>query len=278
VEPTLLSELLPAATSRPRRRGRIVRRALLVGVWSAASGALFALGSTLLWPWARRRRQWERGCVRSWGSGIARVLGMRITVEGSPPTPPFVLVSNHLSYLDIIVFAAVAGPTFVSRHDLRYWPGLGTLARIAGTVFIDRERRRHAIPVMEQIRRRLEGGHGVIIFAEGTSSKGDRVYPMKSSLLELLARECRPVYYAAIGYRTPRAEEPACRSVCWWGDMPFGPHFLALCRLPRFEASLSFGEEPVQDADRKVLAARLQRAISERFAPVVTSDDDETVD
>lgn len=271
-------EPMTSVRLRGHHRGRVAVRVLGTGVWSALCGAWFALGTVCLWFFPGSRRRWESACVRRWGAGIARLLGMRITVEGPPPVPPYVLVSNHLSYLDIILFASAVGPTFVSRHDLRYWPGLGTLARMAGTVFIDRARKRHAFPVMEQIRRRLGQGHGIVLFAEGTSSKGDRVYPMRSSLLEVAAREGRPVYYAAITYRTPPGEEPAFRSVCWWGDMEFAPHFLELCRLPHVEASVRFGREPIEGTDRKALAAKLRRAIADRFEPVVASEHDQITD
>ncbi|NNG16072.1 MAG: hypothetical protein HKM89_06285, partial [Gemmatimonadales bacterium] len=77
------------------------------------------------------------------------------------------------------------------------------------------------------------------------------------------------VPYARLSYRTPEGVPPAAQTVCWWGDMEFGPHFVELCRLPGFSATVSFGEKPIVDRDRKSLARKLHRALEQQLEPRV---------
>ena len=137
------------------------------------------------------------------------------------------------------------------------------------TLFIDREIKRDIPRAMRRIREVLDSGRGVVVFPEGSSTRGDSVLRFRPSLLEAAASADVPVSYAALSYRTPKGSAPAHLSVCWWGDMPFGSHLLELLGLPRIRARLSFGEEPIQERDRKDLARRLQYAVEERFQPVV---------
>ena len=110
----------------------------------------------------------------------------------------------------------------------------------------------------------------MVLFAEGTSSAGEEVLPFRSSLLEAAAGSRRPVCYASLSYQTPKSAAPAGTAVCWWGDMVFVDHLIKLFALPGFEARLRFGDETVQDDDRKALAAKLHQAVSRQFQP--TSD------
>ncbi len=118
-------------------------------------------------------------------------------------------------------------------------------------------------------RQAVAGGDGIIVFAEATSSPGNTVLPFRPALLEWAARTGYPVHHASVSYRTPAGSPPAHLSVCWWGDMTLGPHLLGLCRLPRIEATIRFGADPIVERDRKLLAERLQRAVAEQFTPVV---------
>lgn len=193
---------------------------------------------------------------------------MRVTVEGSPPAAPFLLVSNHLSYMDIILLAMVVDAAFVAKADLRSWPALGRVFATADTIFIDRGRRRDVVRVTERIHHELARGLGVVVFPEGTSTKGDGMLPFKPPLLDFAARRDHPVHYAAISYTTAAGDGPASRLICWWGDTPFLPHILELLRLERFDARLAFGGAPIHDGDRKALARKLREATERCFIPV----------
>jgi 1-acyl-sn-glycerol-3-phosphate acyltransferase len=211
----------------------------------------------LIWR-TRAGRHW---IFRTWSRGVARMTGMRIRVAGRAPAPPFLLVANHLSYVDIVLLAAHLDCVFVAKHDVRNWPLLGLMVQSMDTIFIDRTNLRDVVRVNDQIDRAVRTGDGVVLFAEGTSSPGVRVLPLKPSLLQLAAQRNLPVSHASITYNHP--------AVCWWGDMTFAGHFFDLLKLSHFEAKLVFGDGPVQEADRKLLARQLHRRIEEKFTPVL---------
>jgi 1-acyl-sn-glycerol-3-phosphate acyltransferase len=245
------------------------RLALLAG-WTLAGFVTWGSGTLLLLPSQRGRQFVRRHSFRGWARGVARILRVRITVEGPVPPPPFYLVSNHLSYLDIVIYAALMPARFVAKREVRHWPVVGFLARAVSTIFIDRTVKRDAVRVLDDLGSAVAQGDGVVVFAEATSSPGHTVLPFRPALLEWAARAGHPVHYASLAYRTPPDGPPAHLAVCWWGDMPFGRHLIGLSRLAWIEASVRLGARPISERDRKRLADRLQRAVAEQFTPLVT--------
>lgn len=256
-------------SSSAERPVRTWHRLPLLAGWSATAFLAWGTGTLLTLPARGARDQVRRAVFRVWARGVVRILGIRVAVEGTAPEPPFLLVSNHLSYLDIVVFAATGPARFVAKREVRDWPVVGLLARTMRTVFINRTVKRDAVRALEGLADAVGDGDGVIVFAEATSSAGHRVLPFRPALLEWAARTGYPVHYASIAYRTPPGTTPAHLSVCWWGDMTFGRHLVALCRLPWIGATLRHGEAPVLESDRKRLADRLHRAVAAQFSPVV---------
>jgi 1-acyl-sn-glycerol-3-phosphate acyltransferase len=199
------------------------------------------------------------------------ILRVRVTVLGAAPSAgPFILAANHLSYLDVIVLAALVPTVFVAKSEVRGWPIWGTLAWAVGTIFVDRASARDTQRVGGAIERELERGGGVTLFPEGTSTAGKDVAPFRSSLLDAAVRTGTPVHYVGLSYGTAPNDPPAHLSVCWWGDMEFAPHFGRLCGLERIDMRVHFGDQPLREADRKTLAAALHQAVTEHFTPVVT--------
>lgn len=217
---------------------------------------------------ASRRMRWRNRVMRWWARGTAAIVGMRVQAQGTLPQPPFLLVTNHLSYMDIVALSTHIDCVFVAKAEVAAWPGIGRAAREVGTIFINRLDRSDVSRVGALIEQALNRGQGVVLFPEGTSSAGAQVLPFRAPLLEPAARRGLAVAYASLTYRVPPMEQVASHSVCWWGNMAFLPHFLALCRMSGFDAVLHFGAEPVVAGDRKQLAAKLHSMVQGQFIPV----------
>ncbi len=252
---------------------RVVVRAAFRGAW------LIGLTVSLYLVWAaghlstsvvapRWRAPWRRRVFRVWGRGVCRGLGVRLRVVGDAPNGGVLLVSNHLSYLDIPVLASQMPTVFVSKSEVAEWPLVGRGARAMGTIFLVRARKRELPDVNRQIESALGAGDGVVVFPEGTSTKGDQVLSFRPSLLAPAAQAELPVRAAVLRYETKSGDAPASLSVCWWGDMPFGPHVAELLKLEFIDAELEFLPEALSDGDRKRLAEKLWQAVNSRFRPI----------
>jgi 1-acyl-sn-glycerol-3-phosphate acyltransferase len=220
----------------------------------------------LVWPQACYR--WRNFNFRTWAKLTNVVLRMRVEAKGTPPQAPFFLVSNHLSYMDIVAFAAHLDCVFVAKSEVANWPILGLLCRSMGTIFVDRNSRMDVLRVNRLIEQALRSGKGVLLFPEGTSTPGAEVLPFHSALLEPAVQQGCPVSFATVSYRTPVGQAPAHLSVCWWGEMSFLAHFYRLLQLKSAESTLVFGSYSIRADDRKVLARKLWQAVKEELIPV----------
>jgi 1-acyl-sn-glycerol-3-phosphate acyltransferase len=234
---------------------RALLRSLAFAAFTAGT-ALVLLGGHAVTAGATRAR-WNARVQRFWSRGLVRIFGATVSVEGDVPTGARLLVSNHVSYIDVMILATLTDCAFVAKSDVARWPVLGYLARAVDTVFVDRDRRTDVARVTEAMRGALAHGRSVVLFPEGTSTDGSQVLPFKSSLLEPAASGAAPLTCCAVAYRTPEGSPPARDAVAWWGDMTFLRHFFDLLRLPGFEAKVVFAPGAPHHADRKVLAEAL---------------------
>lgn len=212
---------------------------------------------------------WRQIIFGLWAKGFVRIARMKIELLGSPPKAPFFLVCNHLSYVDIPALRYVAEGIFVAKGEIRDWFVAGRIVRDMGNVFINRQNHRDIPRAGQEIIDKLNEGEGVIVFPEGTSTKGEEVLPFNSSFLEFAARTDLPVSYCSISYKTPAGEIPASEAVCWWDETVFINHMLRLFSVREFTAVINFGDRPVASANRKQLARELHEKVSEKFIPVI---------
>ena len=169
------------------------------------------------------------------------------------------LVSNHLSYLDVLAISSATPAVFVSKAEVRRWPLFGWLAALGGTIFIERQRRTHVGAVNREIQAALDAGVLVVVFPEGTSSNGETVLPFRASLLEPVARGGHEISVAWIHYEL--ADGDARQEVCYWGDHSFFPHLIRLLGKKSVRATLRFGKFERSTGDRKELAKQLHAAV-----------------
>jgi 1-acyl-sn-glycerol-3-phosphate acyltransferase len=204
----------------------------------------------------RARAAWMHRSARK----FIRLFGCRPEVPDAIPARGL-LVSNHLSYLDIVLLGSVTPAVFVSKADVKGWPVFGMLTCMAGTVYIQRERRQHVGEVNREIESALADDLLVVIFPEGTSSDGQGVLPFRSSLLEPALRGGHDISVSHIAYALPGGD--ASQEVCYWGDHTFFPHLLNLLGKKTVNAKLRFGKFQRSTDDRKELAGHLHAAVLE---------------
>lgn len=142
--------------------------------------------------------------VQWWSAKILRLLGISLEVEGKPRPAAALLVSNHVSWLDIaVIHAACPHARFVSKADVLRWPLLGWLIKSVGTLFIERERKRDALRVVHEVAAALARGETVAVFPEGTTGAGDTVLPFHANLLQAAIGSHTPVQPVALRYQEP---------------------------------------------------------------------------
>lgn len=167
--------------------------------------------------------------------------------------------SNHLTYLDILVYSTAMPCVFVSKREVLRWPAFGFFARCGGTIFVDRQSRTSAEQVSRQIAAVLETGVPVLLFPEGTSTDGSSVLRFHPTLLEPAVQLGAEMTPAAVGYRVAGREE---RQICWYGDAPFVPHLLRTMTCRGIVAQVEFFPERNAYADRKVAALELREKVA----------------
>jgi 1-acyl-sn-glycerol-3-phosphate acyltransferase len=194
---------------------------------------------------------------------------MKIEVIREPPQPPLFLVTNHLRKVDIAVLRAIVKVIFVAKAEIKDWFFAGRIVADMGNIFIDRSNRRDIPRAGEKIIEALNGGEGVIVFPEGTSTKGEGVLPFNSSFFEFAAKTDLPVSYASISYRGNDGDPPASETVCWWDEKTFVEHMFHLFSVKGFTAIVTFGENSIVNTDRKRLASELEQRVRQSFVPVI---------
>ncbi len=158
-------------------------------------------------------REQREARIRWWSAGLLDVLGVTLVVEGDEPAHVVrtMVVANHVSWLDIAAIHAVLPQArFVSKSDVLAWPLIGSLVAGAGTLFIERERKRDAIRVVHHMAEALDQGHAVAVFPEATTNDGQRLLPFHANLFQAAITTRARVLPLAIRYADPtHASSPA---------------------------------------------------------------------
>ncbi len=251
--------------------GRL-RATLILAAFLALTVPLMPLQALFVrvWPAA------ARGFPHWYHRQVCRLLGIRLHIDGTLAADrPVLLVSNHTSWLDIPVLSAVAPVSFVAKREVGTWPFVSALARLQRTVFVDRDRKSAAGQSANEIAERLGQGDTVVLFAEGTSSDGNRVLPFLTSLFgaakppagstvlpppQTVVQTLSLVYTKLHGVPLGYADRP---HVGWYGDMEMTAHAWALLQAGPLDVAIRIGPPiPLADfPDRKALARHTEMEV-----------------
>ncbi|TCR90879.1 lysophospholipid acyltransferase family protein [Rhizobium sp. BK376] len=216
----------------------------------------------------------SRYLPRIWHRVLCYWLGIRIHVIGTPERRrPLMLASNHSSWLDILVLSAVADVAFIAKIEVRDWPIFGLLARLQNSVFVVREQKRSTGNQVNEIAERMAGGEIMVLFPEGTTSDGNRLLEVKSSLFGAAAAALpgapngtvyvQPVavaYTRIHGLAMGRYYRPV---TAWPGDIELLPHLKGILACGAIDVDVCFGEavEYRADSNRKEVSATIASRI-----------------
>ncbi len=205
---------------------------------------------------------------------MCALMGVRVHVVGAPVTArPLLILANHSSWLDITVITSALSVVFVAKREVARWPLFGWLAKLQRSVFVDRERRHRTGKASSEIAERLVGGDAVVLFAEGTSSDGNRVLPFRTALVgaaqELLAGGqadhvlVQPLSVAYVGLQGLPIDRRQRDTVAWYGRIDLLPHLFNVVRGGALDVVLTFGEPAIYDrtTDRKRLAKAMEGVV-----------------
>jgi 1-acyl-sn-glycerol-3-phosphate acyltransferase len=212
---------------------------------------------------------------------VCRLLGIDIVCRGTPSAVrPTLFVSNHSSYFDIEVLSALTECSFIAKSEMIRWPLFGWLARLQRSVFIDR-RPSNVGEHASEVANRLAAGDNLVLFAEGTTSDGNRLLPFKSALFTVAgeASADRPLTIQPVSVvATALDGMPLGRSLrpiyAWYGDMPLFDHLWQALTLGRITVVVEFHEPFIAAGmTRKALAARCEADVMDGFVRAVTGRD-----
>lgn len=236
---------------------RVVHR-LLRALGHALAGWL-----TIKFVFPRLDRHAREARVQVWARKMLRILGIGLELRGRPPAAgPMLLAANHISWLDILVMHAARHCRFVSKSEVRHWPLIGTLATGAGTLYIERDKRRDALRVVHHMAESLGAGDILAVFPEGTTSDGRALLPFHANLLQAAISAHAPVQPVALRYVDDASGAISVSAAYLDDDTLVGSVWRTLAGPP-FTAAVSFGQPQLHGGrDRRRWAADLREEIA----------------
>lgn len=214
------------------------------------------------------------------------ILNIKVTVsgdEGQLERGGYVIIANHVSYVDGIVLASIFPILFVSKREVKSWPVVGQWNVLCGTIFINRQRKDQVGFLIEEMTRKLKQEANILLFPEGTSTNGEKMLAFQTVPLGAPLRHRSIIVPATITYKTID-EEPVTAVnrdfVYWYGDMEFAPHFWNLLGRRSVEVLVTIQPKiecfryPDNSAGRKKLAEDCYNRVLGRFTGKDSASDD----
>ena len=213
-------------------------------------GVLWIRGG-LLWDRLRGRAMHTGASRRAqvaWCRQNLRLFGVRIEVRGEPLVPaPAMIVSNHISWLDILALATVMPVGFVSKSEIRNWPLVGATATGLGTLYIERGRRGAAEATINLLSNRMAQGRRVLLFVEGTTGDGAQLLRFRPRLMQAAVDSEVPVQPVTLAYRD--ASGGLSAAAPFIGDDTMLQHVYRLAASGPMTVTIHLGE-PIESTGR----------------------------
>jgi 1-acyl-sn-glycerol-3-phosphate acyltransferase len=199
--------------------------------------------------------------TKVWANWNTSVLGIKVKLVNGhliDQHQNYFIIGNHLSYLDVILVGCKKPGLFVAKKEVKYWPLLGQLAWLAGSIFVDRSKQGPTAnrPYIVQIADYLKKGLTILVFPEGTSSNGEGVLPFKKAIFSSPILAELPILPLTLRYKSVNKQPFSpenCDLVTWHSDMTFVDHFWGVLNLKGFEVDISVNppllEKPVDESD-----------------------------
>ena len=242
---------------------RLVYRAAGLVFIQLIMGFVGLLTIIVLSPFRRARYTMLAHIMQVWGRLCCWVMNITIHQEGSIERPDHgaLIVSNHIGSVDIFVMAACFKMSFVSKSDVRDWPLIGYMTRIANTIYIDRSRRSDLAGLVRAVADRLRSGYSVVVFPEGGATLGHQVERFKSSVFEAVVQAGSSVLPVMIRYYD--GGEPSV--ACWPEGVSFVSNLKRLLMHPRLNVKVWVLPKITGETDRQVYAKKSRALISEKY-------------
>ena len=228
---------------------------ILSALWQLLVGSLTC---AFLFPFIGPPRRMQH--VRRWSLRMLRALGIELRSSGMPQAGRLLVVANHVSWLDILAINAVQPARFVSKSDVRAWPLIGWLVACAGTLFIERERKRDALRVVHQVAATLKAGEVVAVFPEGTTSDGRGLLPFHANLLQAAISTETPVQPVVLRFADSAAAFSA--AAAYVGDTSLAQSLWWIVMARGLQAHVAWlPAEASAGVERRILSERLRGRI-----------------
>ncbi|MFM7026822.1 MAG: lysophospholipid acyltransferase family protein [Limnohabitans sp.] len=223
---------------------------LLVGLW------------TVYMNFPRLSLEQREMRVQAWALQLLALWGIHLKVMGQPVSGgPALIVSNHISWLDILVIHAARYCRFVSKSDIRSWPLVGMLATGAGTLYIERTRRKDALRMVRDMTDAMKNGDVLAVFPEGTTSDGQDLLPFHANLIQSAIDAGAPVQPMALKF-IDAATGALTTAPCYVGDDTLVASIWRTLTAPPVIAVVNFGmPQSAQGQERRAWAQTLRQEV-----------------
>lgn len=217
------------------------------------------LVTATVFPWCSQAARLR--LKSSWAVALLDAIGVEVEADLTHVVPGALVVSNHVSWIDIYVINAALPSAFVAKADIRHWPVIGWLAAKNDTIFLQRGSRGHARIINQEIAEVLSTGQHVAVFPEGTTTDGCRLLHFHAALLQPALAAGRPVLPVAISYWEVDGERSMAPR--YDGDISLGQCAQAIIRRKRLIARLvTTPLRGLNGEDRRQVARQAHEAIA----------------